>query len=196
MSVRVYTCVCTCVHVCFCECACACVFLWVCVCVSAFTCARVCLSVIEAEIEVAGCQKGRLQMPVRWRAEGPSLWQSIHSESMSWVKAYASGCSSAYSAGAVQEVRPIHMALSCKWVHPRLNNSWNFYVCSLALFSPFSPFFFSLLSPSLSKSLSLSPLYSQSYWQDIQSFLNWLGSLCSGNRGGRGRQGEPKEEWA
>lgn len=80
-------------------------------------------------------------------------------------------------AGAVQEVSLIHRALSCKWTHPRLNNSWNFYVCSLAFFfssfsiSPSFPLL-SSLPPSLSSSPNLCPLYSQSHWRDIQSLLN------------------------
>lgn len=83
------------------------------------------------------------------------------------------------STGAVQEVSLIHTSLSCKWTHPRLNNSWNFYVCSLAFFPSISPFF-----PHFPHSISASspfpklyPLYSQSHWRDIQSFLNWPASL-------------------
>lgn len=59
------------------------------------------------------------------------------------------------STGAVQEVSLIHMALSCKWTHPRLNNSWNFYVCSLAFFSPFLPHFPTFLTPSSPLKISL-----------------------------------------
>lgn len=141
-------------------------------------------------IEAVWCQTGGLQMPVRLRAaRSPSFWQSIYSESMSWVKACTSGCSSAqhrggprgqpHSRNAVMQMNPPTL----KQLLEFLCLLFGLLSLSLSLnFSRFLPTFPSLhlclfSFPKRSLSLSLSPVIHKVIWRDIQSFLNWPASL-------------------
>lgn len=155
-------------------------------------CLCVCLSVL-----VAGRQTGGLQMPVRLRVCKVPPFDRVSIQSQWAGSKPARQAAARPSTGAVQEVSLIHMALSCKWIHPRLNNSWNFYVCSLAFFFlHFPPFpYFSLpflLFPSSNLPL---PVFTKSLTKHSKLFrlasfivptLKCVGAI----------ERECKEEWA
>lgn len=100
------------------------------------------------ELRQFGVKQEVCRCPSGWELQGPPPFDKVSIQSQWAGSKPARRAAARPSTGAVREVSLIHATLSCKWTHPRLNNSWNFYVCSLA---------FSL---SLSLSLSISPSFS------------------------------------
>ena len=140
-----------------CVCVCVCLRLWnilqgwgllirlfwvsfgvclsVCVCVCVCVCTALCVrssdwnrgSLVSNRRSADACPAESCKVPPFDRVSIQSQWAGSKP---------ARQAAAQPSTGAVQEVSVIHMVLSCKCTHPRLNNSWNFYVCSLAFFFP------------------------------------------------------------